>query len=171
MTVVSEIAAESCGNVSGIVQQTATASITPSASATESAEFLSSSSINHTSTGAIAGATVGGVAFVAAAVFAAFLSSRKRRQRQGHTRHELPAVKSALDGLAIKPEEAGTESTGGILVRNLASSNELDSTKPLSELPPYGSRLQTEGGRNNYPMQKDSHAAHEMDGRVYTFQP
>lgn len=164
VTVMSEQAAESCGNVSGVVQPSATADITTSASTTGSAESSSSGSSKNPSTGAIVGGAVGGVALLAVAGLAAFLFLRKRRQKLGQLRHELSDDKPGLNVQAVRPQDREAESTGGLLANNSELSHELDSIKPLSELPLYSNRFETEG-------RGSSHVAYEMDGRIYTHQP
>lgn len=168
VTVVSEKAAESCENVSGVIQPSATAGLTPSASATGSQE--SSGPSNTISPGAIAGATIGGVALLVSVGVAASFLLRKRRQRQHHIRHEVPAGNPGPNGQVIETQRTTAENTLGVLGTDMVSSHELDSTRPPSELPPHSSRVGIEDTRNTLSMQENSHIAHEMDGKVYTFQ-
>lgn len=168
VTVVSEKAAESCENVSGVIQPSATAGLTPSASATGSQE--SSGSSNTVSTGAIAGATIGGVALLAAVGVAAMFWLRKRRQKQDHIRHGVPAGNSDPNEQAIETQKSTTENKFGVLGTDMVSSHELDSTRPPSELPSHSSRVGIEDTRNNFSIHENSQVAHEMDGKVYTFQ-
>lgn len=172
VTVVSEQAAESCGNVTGVVQPSATADVTSSATATGSAESSSSDSSTHPSTGAIAGGTVGGVVFLAIAGLAAFFLLRKRRPRGGQLGQELPTEKPRSYAPAGISQEGEAEGTGETFGSNSVLSHELDSTKPLSELPLYSNRFETEdrGNSQNSSIRGSSHLAYEMDGRIYTFQ-
>lgn len=171
VTVVSEKAAESCGNVSGVVQPSATTSITPGASKTGAAESSSPGSSKKASTGVIAGATVGGVALVAAAGLLAFFLLRKRRQSESQQGHELANEKPGLNTLAVEPQESQGQGTDRSFYSYSVLSHELDSTKPVSELQPYGNQFDAEGRENGSSMRGSSNTAYEMDGRVYTFQP
>lgn len=168
VTVISEKAAESCENV--VVQPSVTAGVTPSSSATGSRESLSSGSNNHIPTGAIAGATIGGVALLVGASVAAFLLLRRRRQRQGQIRHEVTAGDTVPEGQAIKTQMTEAENTNGALGMSMISSHELDSTIPAPELPSHSSQFRSEDTRHNSSLHEGSHIAHEMDGRIYTFQ-
>jgi hypothetical protein len=172
VTVVSEKAAESCENVSGVIQPSATAGVTPSASATASEAYSSSGSSSNISAGVIAGATIGGVAFLAALAAAAFFLLRKRRQKPGQIRPEISAGNPGTNGQAIKTQSTETENINGALGTDMVSSHELDSTRPPSELPPHNSQFGSENTRNNFSMHENPpHIAHEMDGSIYTFQP
>lgn len=171
VTVVSENAAKSCGNVSGVVQPSATTSITPGASTTGAAESSSSGSSKKASTGVIAGATVGGVALVAAAGLFAFFLLRKRRQSENQPRHELANEKPGLDSLAVGPQESQGQITDRSFYSYSVLSHELDSTKPVSELQPNGNQFDAEGRENGSSMRGSPNTMYEMDGRVYTFQP
>lgn len=173
VTVMSEKAAESCGNVSGVVQPSATADTTPSASATGSGDSSPSGSGTNPSTGAIAGGTVGGVALLAAVALAAFFLLRKRRQKPSQPMHELSDDKPALNAQAVQRQEGEAEIRGGLLANSSVLSHELDSAKPRPELPLYNDRFEIDGTGNGLgsPPRGNSHAAYEMDGRIYTFQP
>lgn len=171
VTVMSEKAAESCGNVSGIVQPSASTNITPGVSATGSAETSSSASSEKPSTGVIAGATVGGVALVAVVGLVAFFLLRKRRQVESQPRHELPNEKLGLNAQAVQPQDGDAQSTDRAFYSYSVLSHELDSTKPVSELEPQRNQLEVEGCQNGSSMRESPNITYEMDGRTYTFHP
>lgn len=169
VSVVSEKVAEACGNVTGVVQ--------PSATAT--AESSSSESSTQTSPGVIAGAVVGGLAFLAAVGLAVFfLLRRKRRQGESQPRHELPNEKPGMDPRVLELQEDQSHITDRMLpsdsvytqeLSNSVFSRELDAAKPPSELPFYNTRSELDS-RENLSMRGNSHTTYEMDGRVYSFQ-
>lgn len=168
VSVVSEKVAEACGNVTGVVQ--------PSATAT--AESSSSESSTQTSPGVIAGAVVGGLAFLAAVGLAVFLLlRRKRRQGESQPRHELPNEKPGMDPRVLELQEDQSHITDRMLpsdsvyaqeLSNSVFSRELDAAKPPSELQFYNTRSELDS-RENLSMRGNSHTTYEMDGRVYSF--
>lgn len=172
--VINEETAEACGNVSGVVQQSATAIPSASATSATSAGLGLADSSAKVSTGAIVGSAIGGVALIAVLGVAALLLKRKRRQKQGQLSGlQLPGgTGSAEQGTA--PQNTVVEKPSGMFASNLTSSHELALTHPPSkpwELSMDSRPFEMDGRANSSSLWESSHPVHEMDGRVYSFQP
>lgn len=169
--VLDEQAAAACGNATGVVQQSATATASASSNA----------SSGGVSTGAIVGAAVGGVAALAAiAGIIAFLFRRRRQQRAA----EASAVKAGENDRMIYPQDhaQGLQVAGSVqrfVDGKLYTGDlphELGGSKPpaVYEMPPGHGPPGIDGRASATelpPAASDTaHASsvHEMDGNSYT---
>lgn len=84
---------------------------------------------------------------------------------------ELANEKSGLNSLALEPQESQGQSSDRSFYSYSVLSHELNSTKPVSELQPYGNQSDAVGKENGLSMRGSSNIVYEMDGHVYTFQP
>lgn len=109
------------------------------------------------------------MAAVGFAVF--FLLRQKRRQREGRLTHEVPHEKPGMSSQVIKPQEGESQCTDRVLSSNSVLTHELDSTKPLSELPLNNNGFETGGRGDGFSRRGSPYPTYEMDGHVYTFQP
>lgn len=166
--VVNEETAESCGDLGGVVQPSATATAVPTG--TGSSLQDTSTSSRSTSVAAVAGGVVGGVVFLVIAGLAAFFLVRKRKGARLQDVHNDPP---ADDGAAVSVS-GHAHRTGGAGICELSGEKRPDTYEmPLNDDPREiaGSEMISEiGGREViYTTQGANGIAHEMDGHVYAF--
>lgn len=176
--VMNEETAEACGNnVTGVVQQSATATVTAAATSSGGAS-ASRGTTGHVSAGAIAGGVVGGVAALVLIGVAAVFLVRRRRQTRQATHESLSG--GTADG---DDQDARTSLAGGAQGQvagdkphkltdwgsPMGSPQELESTRPPSELPPSSRPSEVDGQSKGVSTWGSPGAVYEMDGRVYSF--
>ncbi|ROV96865.1 hypothetical protein VPNG_09261 [Cytospora leucostoma] len=165
--VMDEKSAEACGDVSGVVQPSATNSAKPAATASTLDNSRSSS--GSTSVGAVVGGVVGGVAALALVALAAFFLAR-RRTRRARAQELSPGQGTSSDDITTKPEYIrGLETTER---QHGEGPFELGGPKgPETHELPLNEGPREIGGREVTPAQAGDGLVHEMDGNVYTFTP